>query len=68
MPKVPQINVKAIFEKAAGHPAQQETRTIVCGEKPIPAHLVDTNHTLNGIHKPGSFSIVPSKRREQFFV
>lgn len=64
--RVPQIDHKAIFERAAGHPAQLETLTIVCGEKPIPP--MDQTHTLNGLPKPASFAITPSKRREQLFV
>lgn len=65
MPKVKEIDHKAIFEKAAGHPAKSETRVIVCGEKPIPE--INNGRTLSGILKPMSFTITP-RRREQFFV
>lgn len=64
--QVPQIDIKGIFERAAGHPARLETHTIVCGEKPIPT--MDQTHTLNGLPKPASFAVTPSKRREQLFV
>lgn len=62
----PIIDIKGIFERAAGHPAEMQTRTIVCGD--VPAALMDTGRTLSGKVKPGAFSITPTKRTEQFFV
>lgn len=66
--EVKQIDIKGIFERAAGHPAQLQTRTIVCGD--VPATLMELNEgrTMSGKIKPGSFAIRPSKRTEQFFV
>lgn len=66
--RVPNIDIKGIFERAAGHPARIENRTIVCGD--APADLMETNNgrTLSGKLKPGSFAITPTRRTEQFFA
>lgn len=64
--QVPQIDFKGIFERAAGHPATLQTRVIVVGSPQLP--MVDEGKTLNGIPKPGSFAIIPARRREQLFV
>ena len=63
---VEQIDIKGIFERAAGRPAEPQTRTIVCGD--VPATLMDNNRTLNGVMKPGSFTLFPGRRKEQYYV
>jgi len=72
MAQVPQTDWKAVFEKVAGHPAQQVSRTIVCGDVPaefeIRRLMANDNRTLSGRAKPGSFAITPKRRTEQFFV
>lgn len=68
MTVVKQIDHLAIFERAAGHPARAETRTVIIVKKADPARAeFDQNHTLNGLKKPGGFAITPT-RREQFFI
>jgi hypothetical protein len=65
MAQVPQIDVKGIFERAAGHPAVVKT-IIVVGNK-IEVDDISTSSTLSGVKKPGGFSITP-RRKEQFFI
>ena len=69
MPVVKQIDFKGIFERAAGHPAEPVTRTVVIVTKSDHTRTdFDQHRTLNGKIKPGGFAQTPAKRREQFFV
>jgi hypothetical protein len=62
MAKVEQIDFQGIFERAAGHEAQLETRTVVS------TSMIDNKNTFSGEPKPGSIIITAARRREQLFV
>jgi len=64
MPVIKHVDAKAIFERAAGHPAEPKT-IVVCDRLKTPE--INNNMTMNGVHKPSSFTLVP-RRREQFFI
>ena len=64
MPMVKQIDIKGIFERAAGHNAVTKT-VIICGSPKTPE--IGDSVTLNGIQKPMSFTVTP-KRKEEFFI
>jgi hypothetical protein len=62
MAEVKQIDFQKIFERAAGHPAKLETRTIVS------TSMIENKNTFSGEPKPGSIVITAARRREQLFV
>jgi hypothetical protein len=64
--RVPQLDIKRIFEKAAGHPANQISRTITHPKPEMPE--INAGRTLSGRMKPTAFVHAPSRRVEQFFV
>lgn len=65
MPKVPQVDAKAIFERATGHKVKPHTVIRVCGPNPLTD--IDNTKTMSGVRKPSNFGMRPPRTQYRDF-